>query len=1271
MAGNDLAIGGTVATAGTNTSVFFAGSNLSVNEDDGTADLTLSIADYSPSAGTSVDVTLTAGDGARVNGFTSQTVNWSANDGTDKTVTLTLTDDMLCNGNEVLTLELSNISGGQGTPFIGTPDTRTVTVNDDEVEVDPVATAATSIGTGGFDANWNSISGATGYFLDVSTFSGFVDPATTTLVEWNFPNNPDDAVADGGIAANASQTLTSAGGTGTVTYDATGASTFAATANTWTGGSGTKYWIVELDATGYADLAVSSAQRSSNTGPRDFQLEYRIGAGGTWTAVSGGAITVAADFTTGVLSDLSLPAECNGEGSVFLRWIMTSNTSVNAGTVAGGGTSRIDDVIVTGHATAFVPGYENFNAGTATSETLSGLLPATAYYYRVRAVGGCASANNSNTISVTTDPIPTYYSRATGDVTDPIWSDTPTGTAGPAVWTSASSMVVQNGHTVTNASGSVVINALTVDAGGTLVLDATTTLTTSADVTVNGTLTANDNSALVMSSTAAQDASFASTTSFWDLAIDADASCTLTGNIQVRGTLDLLDGDFDCSGGQVVLTSTATQTGRLGPVASGATYTGNMTIQRYIPAGATNWRLIGSPIEGQQVFNLQDDFFTAGYPGSHYPGFSDPPGSGIHWPSVRWYDETVASANVNAGLVGVTSHLMALDTLGTGMGFAAWSGDNLNTTAAFVIDLGGDAPVIAQTAIDLPMRWTDSGNPNADGWNLVANPLPSAIAFDALSRGADVEDFVTFYNPASGNTAVWDISLNNGTNGATNTIQSMQGFFLKASGSDATVSVDEADKVNDNGGGFFGGNVQSAVPALRLRIASEINTFSDETMVVFSEGSPALEGDDVPKYVFAAPTAPQVATLAPNGQQLAINAYGSIEEGLSIPVSVNAGVSGTYSLTVVAQGIDGLTCITLEDLLTGVITPMNDGAVYTFQLGANDDASLARFVLHATAPALLYTQDATCGGQATGEASVVVPVGPSDITWMDIGGETLLTQSGISGGVAIITGLDAGGYLVSVTAGVCGALVTEFAINAPFVLEAQAESQAASCADAEGLIDLLVLGGTAPYTFLWSDASGSTSEDLVATPGDYHVTVTDANGCAWSSEVLSIGNAGPVAEIVGVPATMQVGVPVQFQAGSADASYFWSFGDGSSSEEAAPIHSYALPGTYTVVLSVDNGDCLDATSVDIDVELSTGITEAAAAVNRAWYTPQGIVVTHAFQAGQAVRIELIDATGRVALNRTVVADRTVLATEGLANGIWFVRLTQGAQQATVRVPVLR
>ena len=133
-------------------------------------------------------------------------------------------------------------------------------------------------------------------------------------------------------------------------------------------------------------------------------MQYQVGStNGAWTDVSGGTVTVADDFTSGVLSSLALPSACEGQTFVFLRWIMTSNTNTGGGAVAAGGSSRMDDLIIAGSAAVptFVSGYSNL-AVVATSQLVSGLTPSTPYYFRVRSTNDTVVSANSITQSVMT-----------------------------------------------------------------------------------------------------------------------------------------------------------------------------------------------------------------------------------------------------------------------------------------------------------------------------------------------------------------------------------------------------------------------------------------------------------------------------------------------------------------------------------------------------------------------------------------------------------------------------------------------------------------------------------------------------------------------------------------------------------------------------------------------------------------------------------------------------------------------------------------------------
>lgn len=1243
------------------TSVSYAVTSATVSEGVGTYGVTVNISDFSTTQATYVDVALVTGNGARINGFTSQTVTFPANSGAAQTVTLTVTDNASCDGQAVLTFGLENLTGGQGTPFVGPNSSRTLTINDNETAIDPVATAATAVGATEFTANWNAISGATNHYLDVYTTT-----PGGLLAEWTFPTSGTTVTPDAGIAANLSRTLSTVGGTSAI-GDVTGVTTRAATASTWTSGNNTKYWMIDFTTLGYGGITLSSVQRSSGSGPRDFKVQYRIGTGGTWTDVTGGSVTLADNWTTGVVSGLALPAECDNEAQVFVRWIMTSNSGVSA-TLAAAGTSRIDNIVVNATGgTAFVPGYEDFDAGTATSEVVSGLAVGETYYYVVRATGGCASAATSNEIEVTTVPPTNYFSRGSGSVQDPIWSDTPTGTAGAAFWTSASAMTVQSGDDV-DMDDDITIGGLTVEAGATLAL-AANTLTISGDaVEIAGALTAADNSTIVLNSPDGVILESASPLDLFDLTANSADGVLTDAAIGIRGTLLLMDGEFDASLGSVTLTSDGTGTGRLGPVASGASYTGDMTVQRYIPAGATNWRFLGSPVAGQTINDWKDDFYTAGFPGSHSPGFSNPVGSGILWPSIRWYDETRTYNHIDTGWVGVSGTAQALVA---GQGFAAWCGTGLTNTTAFTIDVTG-APHIAASPITRNLDYTNNSL-SVDGWNAVSNPLPSPVLFSSLVR-TNVEDYVYIFNPAAGNVAVWDAGSQQSTLNGTDTIQSSQAFLVQATGSGASIAFEESDKVNDRQGGFFGGSQVNLFQGVRLKLTSVINTFSDEALVSFGNGTAGVDGDDVPKMTFAHPDAPQIATLV--GDRLfAINAAGANAAALEIPVKVDVSVSGTYTVTATDMANIGLTCLTLEDLLTGTITPLVEGAAYSFTTEANA-GNEPRFMLRASTRVPLYAERTSCHGLADGRGTVVhVGQHPIDITWTDANGTVTLQQT-IEDGVAVHTGLAAGTYGVTVSSDAgCGDLFTTFTIEEPAALEVSMQGTAASCANtADGLIDLTVLGGTAPYTFTWSE--GSTEEDLVAAPGTYTVAIVDDRGCTVATpEFIIAAGPGPVAMAEASATTILVNDLVSFTNNSTNAdAQTWDFGDGQVSNDHAPEHSWAIPGTYTITLTVDDGDCTDTWTAQILVEASTGTgTSASVQGISAWYANDRFVVAHDLDNGRPLVVEVLDATGRLHVTRTFVATpgRVSLPADGLSSGVWFVRIGNDGNSRTVRVPLMR
>jgi hypothetical protein len=474
--------------------------------------------------------------------------------------------------------------------------------------------------------------------------------------------------------------------------------------------------------------------------------------------------------------------------------------------------------------------------------------------------------------------------------------------------------------------------------------------------------------------------------------------------------------------------------------------------------------------------------------------------------------------------------------------------------------------------------------------------------------------------------------------------------------------------------GFPRGDQKKIANTVRLLINSSINPYSDETLVVFSEGTPEINGDDVLKSAVAHPGAPRIATVDDAGQMIAVRAHGAYTGNISIPVTVEVAVNGTYTITATGLSLAGLHCLRLEDLATNTVTPLVEGASYDFIAFANDDPNNARFVLHASAPLQLQTTPATCAGRDDGLASVDVPSGPVDIIWMDAQGAVMLEQNNVQAGYSRIVALEGGAYSVRISSSAgCSDLVSGFVIHEPTALEVEADAMPTSCpATEDGTIDLVVSGGHAPYTYIWSNGSIDSAIEVPA--GTYNVEVTDANGCIIAPQdyVVSPGE-GPEAGISVESTVALVNDEITFFVLNTNGiTNSWDFGDGGTSNELEPTHIFALPGQYTVTLIVDDGDCTATTSLEVTVESTTGLPTVVGHTLNAWVSGDVIVVDHNFEGNDPVLVRIISTSGQLVQEHRFAGQpaRLTLPTAELATGIWLVRISSGIHTRTFALPVL-
>lgn len=219
--------------------------------------------------------------------------------------------------------------------------------------------------------------------------------------------------------------------------------------------------------------------------------------------------------------------------------------------------------------------------------------------------------------------------------------------------------------------------------------------------------------------------------------------------------------------------------------------------------------------------------------------------------------------------------------------------------------------------------------PNSlDNHNLVPNPYPSAINWDATSgwTKTNVYNAIWIWNPASANYATY---INNaGTNGGSQYIPVGQSFFVSASAAAPALIMDNDVRVH-NDQAFL--KNKEELPDL-LRVKAFANNFSDEAVVRFADGATAgFDGQYDASKFYGSPEAPQLFTLSSDDKQLSINAM-EVGTGKRI-IDLGFKLEATGLCTLNFSGIESFNSdmqIQLNDRVTGQQINLRTMPEYSF-----------------------------------------------------------------------------------------------------------------------------------------------------------------------------------------------------------------------------------------------------------------------------------------------------------------------------------------------------
>jgi len=1189
---------------GPDTSINYTAASATINENLGGGTYVLTIAINNPSAtvATTADVVLTSGSAARVNGYTTQTITFPAGSSSTQTVVLTITDNNVCDGTANLTFSLQNIAGGTNA-FAGSPAAFALSIVDDNTGYDTILsdnfedgniTGWTPVVFSGSSGTWtaSTASPITGAYSIRHTNSG---AAGATYVH----TDVDDAVLPG-----------------VETTWRFNLRTFVlepSPANKWQvflAASESNLWGSSVD--GYA-LGIDPLL----SGDPDILTLWRVDNGVMTSAI------VTADIAD-VIYDWGIAQDIVG-----FEIVRSASGTWTLRVDANGGFDALSII------------------GTGSETTYNDMGFFGARFIHTASNGGKLAMDD---ITITqTGCRELYYSRSSGNFSAGIWSTQPSGLPNPGViesgrWTR---LIIQNTHTV-----ALNINAVCDDFSinsGAVVTGGTSTLKVFGDWLNAGTFTANTGTIVLKGDESpGQNVLGASTTRFHNLTIDNSfGTVNLLSATEAAGVVSPEEGTLQ-TGGNLTLISNVSGSGSIGRILTGASVSGNVTLQRYIPTGTSGWVFLGSPIVGQTINGAwNDDLVTTGFAGSDFP----PPGYTFN--NIQRYDESQPGGR-NVGWVPATNVTNALSTT---FGYNVYM-----TSAAQNVDVTGS---IQSGNLGVAVPFTNNANA-ADGWNLMMNVYPSEVDWYALEGNSN--DFATYYVYDSALPGYRTHNANSQVGSASRYIPHSQSFFVRATTFGQTLNFQESQKTATNAA-FERSAEDSKFISFRLERAG----LADEAIVTFVEGATdAFEFTyDAEKWESLSTTSPEMALVSSDDTLLTIDARPVLTSGVSIPVHMDLPAAGTYSFLIQeVQNLDAGVCMMIEDLFTGQTITAEAGSQISITITEPFNGN--RLMIHFTAAAQISPIDATCFGLNNGQVLMTSAAGTWNFTLLDGAG----IPAGSGSSLESIDNLAAGAYSLELTNSdaTCGAASFDFTIAEPVAVTAWSGSVKDDCnAMGNGSIEFGV-NGIDTYSYTLTNTSnvivsqGTTSDFALAmenlSADVYTIIVESTCGTLTRTEDLRDPQSVSAAIITSSPSidiTEGSTGLITFEASASNADSFeWTMNNAVIGSNQIISHPFTSAGTYTVNLTASNASCSATSAVNVVVNQVVNVAEAVVAAPVTMIQANGgIQLAFSGVNSRKADIRLINALGQIVVNERATprdGQQVFISLEELSAGAYTVQV---------------
>jgi hypothetical protein len=284
----------------------------------------------------------------------------------------------------------------------------------------------------------------------------------------------------------------------------------------------------------------------------------------------------------------------------------------------------------------------------------------------------------------------------------------------------------------------------------------------------------------------------------------------------------------------------------------------------------------------------------------------------------------------------------------------------------------------------------------------------------------------------------------------------------------------------------------------------------------------------------------------------------------SIASSGSACSTASGSATVTANGgTPGYSYAWTNGATTAAISSLGAG---TYTVSVTDSKGCR--ATSSTTISAASTLDATgvvanvkCNGSNTGGITLTATGSTGAVSYSWSNGST----------TASVSNLAAGNYSVTINDTRNCSVVKQFTVTQPSALVASVSGTMSSCGSSNGTATANTAGGTAPFTYRWSNAATTGTVSSLGA-GTYTVTITDANGCTSSSSITITPSTAVSLTVTPTAArcngAASGSATSAVTGGTAPYTYLWSNGATTASLSNAVAGNYLLTVNDAVGCSV-------------------------------------------------------------------------------------------------------